>query len=205
MAKGTMFTIGHSTHSTEDFLRLLKKHSISVVADVRSSPFSRFNPQFNRSSLKEDLKENGIKYVFLGSELGARSDDPKCYQNGKVIYSRLAETTVFREGINRLLTGVEDHRIALMCSEKEPLDCHRTLLVTQVLSRHGITVSHIHADGNLEAHTCALERLVEKVGLPQEDLFRSKEDLISEALVQQEARIAYEDENQERVVSEARQ
>ena len=208
MTKETMFTIGHSTHSIEKFLGLLKKHSISVIADVRSSPFSRYNPQYNRPSLSEELKANGIRYVFLGRELGARSDNPTCYQSGKVVYSRLAKTPEFREGLHRLLRGVEDHRIALMCAEKEPLNCHRTVLVAQALSKLGIAVRHILADGSLETHADALQRLVVEHGINQKDqrdMFRSEEEAISEALELQEARIAYRDDSQNPTTSSANQ
>jgi len=194
--QGAIFTIGHSTHPLEKFLSLLLKHEVSVVADVRSSPYSRFNPHFNKDTLARSLKENGIKYVFMGNEFGARADDPSCYINGRVKYSLLAKRTQFREGIERLKQGVDDHRIALMCAEREPLECHRTLLVAQALVAEGMTVKHIHSDGRFEQHQDALERLLDVVGLPHEDLFRTKEELMAEALAQQEERIAYKDESQ---------
>ena len=198
-----IFTIGHSTHAIKDFIELLSRHSISVVADVRSSPRSQFNPQFNRQELKKSLGVMGIKYVFLGKELGARSTNPECYQNGKVIYSRLAETDLFKEGIERLLNGAGDHRITLMCAEKEPLDCHRTILVAQALTEKKIAVSHIHANGTLETHAAALERLLDIVGLTKEDMFKTKEDLISEALTLQEDRIAYVNNSQGNIATRA--
>lgn len=196
MSSGAMFTVGHSTHTVDRFVSLLKRHGISVVADVRSSPFSRFNPQFNRESLAKSLKENRIKYVFMGDTLGARTDDASCYVDGKVKYSLLAKTARFKEGIERLMKGVEDHRIALMCAEREPLECHRTLLVSQALTAKGLSIQHIHSDGGLERHEDALERLLDIVGLPREDLFRSKAELLAEALAQQEDRIAYQDARQ---------
>jgi uncharacterized protein (DUF488 family) len=87
-----VLTIGHSTHPIETFLGLLHQHGVTAVADVRSAPYSRFNPQFNKDALEHDLKEHGIRYVFLGRELGARSDDPSCYDKGRVQYGRLART-----------------------------------------------------------------------------------------------------------------
>lgn len=193
MKEGGIFSIGHSTQSLDQFVALLDQQRIDVVADVRSSPFSRFNPQFNRDNLSEALRSAGIKYAFFGKELGARADDPSCYINGKVQYSRLASRKEFKEAIARLLKGAADHRIALMCAEKEPLDCHRTILVSQELSKAGCEVQHIHQDGSLETHMEALERLLDVTGIPRTDLFKSKEELLHEALEKQESRIAYQE------------
>jgi uncharacterized protein (DUF488 family) len=195
-AEHRVFTIGHSTHSAEAFLALLRQHGIEALADVRSSPFSRFNPQFNREQLEKILEENGIRYVFLGKELGARSEDRSCYINGRVQYGRLAQTALFQSGLDRVLQGAAKYRISLMCAEKEPLECHRTLLVAKALAERGYPVLHIHADGHLETHEVAMERLLDLTGVPREDLFRSKEELMAEALERQEKQVAYVDEEQ---------
>ena len=192
----SIFTIGHSTHSAEAFLALLRQHGIEALADVRSSPFSRFNPQFNREPLEQFLKTNGIRYVFLGKELGARSEDRSCYLDGRVQYARLAQTVLFQSGLDRVLQGAAKYHVALMCAEKEPLECHRTLLVAKAVIARGQPVLHIHADGHLETHEAAMERLLEVTGLPREDLFRSKQELLSEALARQEQQVAYVDEAQ---------
>jgi uncharacterized protein (DUF488 family) len=189
-----VFTIGHSTHPLEAFVSLLKQHTVTALADVRSAPFSRFNPQFNKDALARDLKAHGIKYVFVGRELGARSDDPSCYENGRVQYGKLARTELFKQGIERVIKGAGEHRIALMCAEKEPLECHRTLLVARALDEQGVEVAHILGDGRLESHRAAMERLLDVAGLPHEDLFRSRADLIAEALARQERKVAYVDE-----------
>lgn len=191
-----VFTIGHSTHSAEAFVALLRQHGVEALADVRSSPFSRFNPQFNRENLERSLKGNGIRYVFLGKELGARTDDRSCYDQGRVQYSRLAKTALFRSGLDRVLQGAARYRVALMCAEKEPLECHRTLLVAKALSERGQPVLHIHADGHLETHDAAMDRLLGLSGLPKEDFFRSKEELLVDALGRQEAKVAYVEEEQ---------
>lgn len=191
-----IFTIGHSTLSAEAFLALLRQHQVEAVADVRSTPFSRFNPQFNRDVLEQSLKENGIRYVFLGKELGARSDDRSCYILGRVQYGRLAQTALFQSGLDRVSHGAARYRVALMCAEKEPLECHRTLLVAKELVARGLPVLHIHSDGHLETHEAAMERLLAVTGIPKEDLFRSKEELLSEALARQEQQVAYVDEAQ---------
>jgi uncharacterized protein (DUF488 family) len=189
-----VITIGHSTHAIEAFVDLLRKHGVTAVADVRSAPFSRFNPQFNKDALDQRLRSHGIKYAFLGRELGARSDDRSCYENGRVVYARLARTDLFHQGIERVIRGSEEHRIALLCAEKEPLECHRTLLVARALDERGIEVAHILADGRVESHRNAMERLLDMTGLPREDLFRSREELIAQALARQEGKVAYVDE-----------
>ncbi len=189
-----VFTVGHSTHTLEVFAALLRQHDVTALADVRSTPYSRFNPQFNRDALERSLSAYGIKYVFLGRELGARSDDRSCYENGRVQYARLARTDLFRSGIERVVRGANDYGVALMCAEKEPLECHRTLLVARALAELGIIVRHILPDGRLESHEATMERLLDVFGLPHQDLFRSKAELIAEALVRQEERVAYVDE-----------
>src|SRR5712691_7200087 len=145
----TIYTIGHSTHSIEAFVELLRQHGITAVCDVRSRPYSRMNPQFNREELKDSLKSADIKYVFLGKELGARSEDKNCYRNGQVQYDLLAQTKLFQDGIKRVEKGVKEFRIALMCAEKEPLDCHRTILVSRKLFDDGLIINHILSDGQI--------------------------------------------------------
>jgi uncharacterized protein (DUF488 family) len=189
----SIFTIGHSTHPQERFTDLLLEHGITALCDVRSKPYSRVNPQFNREQLEQMLLAHGIAYRFLGNELGARSDDPDCYEDGKVRYDRLAETELFKHGIKRVLRGMKDNfRIALMCAEKEPLECHRTILVARHLAVSGIDVEHIHADGRLESHAAALSRLIQILNLPEEDMFHPHEEFLAIAYRMQEERIAYE-------------
>ena len=195
-----VFTIGHSTHTIERFVDLLRQHGVMAVADVRSVPYSRMQPQFNRETLMGVLKQHGIAYVFLGKELGARSDDKTCYENGRVQYRRLARTETFSAGVERVRTESENSRVALMCAEREPLECHRTLLVSRELMSAGTPVVHIHADGRVEPHADAIRRLLRLFGLPEEDLFRTQSDLIEEAYARQELRVAYVDE---RLVREA--
>ena len=187
----TVFTIGHSTHPQDWFIALLGQHGITAVCDVRSMPYSRLNPQFNRARLKEALRACGISYIFLGKELGARSEDPSMYENGKVQFDRLARTDLFREGLDRVLKGTKEHRIALMCVEKEPIDCHRTILVARQVVAQGLAVQHIHAGGRIESHTQVIDRLKLRHGLPDSDLFRSSEQMVAEAYRLQEERMAY--------------
>jgi uncharacterized protein (DUF488 family) len=187
-----IYTIGHSTHTVEHFVGLLKRHSITALCDVRSKPYSRNNPQFNREDLKDTLREMGIVYVFLGKELGARSEDSSCYDHDRVQYDRLAQTDLFRKGLDRVCQGAQNYCVALMCAEKEPLDCHRTILVARHVQALGFEVQHIHADGRLETHLDALQRLIRTLNLPEHDMFRSHEDIVADAYRLQADRIAYE-------------
>lgn len=203
--KDVVFTVGHSTHSIDTFLGLLDLHRISAICDVRSSPYSRFNPQYNKDALSKSLHDHGIKYVFLGKELGARSNDPSCYCDGRVQYLVLARTELFRSGIERVRVGVErGYRMALMCAEKDPLDCHRTVLVARNLERDGFSVSHILSDGTLETQDETAARLIKTLNLNQDDLFLSAQDVIDKAFQKQEEKIAYtEDDNSSQVAGKA--
>ena len=188
-----VFTIGHSTHPMDRFIALLKQHGITALCDIRSRPYSRINPQFNRENLKKSLGENGIVYVFLGKELGAQSEDESCYLHGKVQYDCLAQTDLFRQGLYRIREGMKGHRLTLMCAEKDPLECHRAILVGRHLEGLQTTVRHILEDGSLESHRKALNRLLRQLKLPEQDLFRSREDMIEAAYRIQGERIAYEE------------
>jgi uncharacterized protein (DUF488 family) len=190
----TVYTVGHSTHAVEQFLDLLERNGVTAIADVRSSPFSRHNPQFNKDTLSVELKKRGIAYVFVGKELGARSDDPACYEGGRVRYDRLAQTSIFKAGLDRVLSGAQKYRIALMCAEKEPLDCHRTLLVSRALEQLGVSIVHILSDGSTEAQPKTMSRLLDLVGLPHEDMFRSHDELVATACELRGQKIAYVNE-----------
>lgn len=187
----TIFTVGHSTHQQDHLISLLRRHSVTALCDVRSRPYSRTNPQFNRDRLTEMLRSAAITYVFLGRELGARSEDPACYDHGQVQYDKLARTELFQQGLERVCAGAAKFRIALMCAEKEPLECHRTILVARHLVDRGFDICHIHADGRLESQEDALERLIHQLKLPEPDMFRSRVDMLADAYHLQGQRIAY--------------
>jgi uncharacterized protein (DUF488 family) len=187
----TIYTIGHSTHPIERFVELLQIHGVQAVADVRSQPYSRFNPQFRREALRAALEAAGIDYLFLGRELGARSEDPACYVDGKVNYERLARTALFEEGLRRAATAAFERRVALMCAERDPLTCHRTILVCRALADRGFAAQHIREDGRLESGNAALARLLVETGLDDSDLFRDRGALIAEAYRRRGEQIAY--------------
>lgn len=189
---GTVYTVGHSTHTESVFLDLLHRHQITMVADVRSQPYSRFNPQFNRENLDLALKRAGIAYVFLGRELGARTKDPSCYVEGKVDYGHLASTELFRNGLARIEELMETQQVALMCAEKDPLTCHRAILVARHLREDGTDIQHILDTGDLESHDATVMRLLGELKMPSHDLFWSDEDLVAEAYRRRGADIAHE-------------
>ncbi len=160
-----LFTVGHSNHSIKTFIELLKKHEITALADVRSHPYSRYLPHFCQAQLKDYLEADKIRYVFLGQELGARPEDQSCYADGKALYGRIAATDLFKEGIRRILEGVKNHhKIALMCAEKDPMTCHRAVLVCPQLKEYNLDIQHIQPDGKLESHGELEDRLLTKHG-----------------------------------------
>jgi len=186
-----VYTIGHSNGSTERLLALLEQHGITAVADVRSQPYSRFNPQFNREAMASALKNSGRDYVFLGTELGARSEDPACYRDGRAQYVLIAQTPLFQRGIDRLLAGMEKFRVAILCAEKDPLGCHRAILIARFLHENGIGVKHILEDGGLEDHDSLLMRLLALQGMQENNLFQTRDELVALAYEKQAEQIQY--------------
>lgn len=187
-----IYTIGHSTQPLESFLALLKKHEVEVIADVRSVPESRWNPQYSQDILKPALRAAGIRYVFLGDELGARSSDPACYEGTRVVYGRIANTAAFHHGLERLIEGASRYRVAMMCAEKEPAACHRTILVSRRLCELGFSVRHILPHGDAEDHARTMDRLAHELKLDEPNLFRSYQDSLELAYAIQEEKIAYQ-------------
>ena len=185
-----LFTIGHSLRSGWEFIELLRAHGITALCDVRSVPISNRNPVFRRDVLKKGLRRYGITYVHM-PELGGRNRDPSLYKEGKVDYTLLAETPRFRKGLARLVEGVERHRIALMCAEKDPIACHRAILITRCLRGTDLQIAHIIGPGKLETNEEMERRLVRAVGLPEEDFFMTAGHLVEQAYAIQGERIAY--------------
>ena len=146
-----LLTVGHSNHTVERLLSLLELHGVQVLVDVRSQPYSRFATQFNREQLIPHVTEAGLQYLFMGEELGGR-------QLGRIIstdkrleaYEQVAASTNFRRGIERLLTGAQTYRIALLCAEEDPTECHRRVWVTRALLEAGAEVAHLRGGGRLD-------------------------------------------------------
>ncbi|MEZ6066921.1 MAG: DUF488 domain-containing protein [Planctomycetaceae bacterium] len=188
-----LFTIGHSNHSLAHFILLLRRHGVTAVADVRSTPYSRRHPHFRQTQLAEALHATvDIAYVYLGQQLGARPDDPECFNSdGQVSYARLASSLSFRNGIKRVLTGAANHRIALMCVEWDPLQCHRGILLAPRLRPEVPGLYHIGPDGEPETFEEAEARLLRMHHLPDHGLFDTHAELVLSAYRRQEAAIAW--------------
>ena len=186
-----VFTLGHSNHPIEKFVALLGAHGVRLVADVRSQPYSRFQPQFRREPLRAALAAAGIDYSFTGRELGARAEDPACYVDGKVDYDLLAATSEFAAGLERVATAASERPTALLCAERDPLTCHRTILVCRHLAERDIGARHILRDGNVEEGADAIARLIAEEELDDGDLFRNRAATIAEAYRRRGRKIAY--------------
>jgi len=143
-----VFTIGHSNHSMEAFVELLRRHNVDVVTDVRSQPYSRYNRHFSKEPFSSALVEFGFQYVYLGDGLGGRPAEPSLLDpDGAVDYARVRQTPEFLGALNRLLKGLQTYRVALVCAEENPEHCHRRLLISPALRASGVSVLHIRKDG----------------------------------------------------------
>jgi uncharacterized protein (DUF488 family) len=152
MTTVSLWTVGHSNHTVDRFLELLASERIEVLVDVRSAPYSRFSTHFNRAPLEKAVKGAGLGYLFLGRELGGRPADDDAYDaEGHARYDLMASAPRFLEGLERLKVGVERFRVAVMCSEEDPSDCHRRLLVGKVLTDRGeYQLHHLRGDGSVQ-------------------------------------------------------
>jgi uncharacterized protein (DUF488 family) len=186
-----ILTIGHSNHSAERFRNLLDAHGVEMILDVRSSPYSRHAPQFNRQDLTEWLSSSGVEYLFAGKSLGGRPANPLLYESGRVSYAKMALTTEFISSLRRLVSWSRTTRCALLCAEAEPLDCHRFLLIGKALSSRQIHVQHILPDGRIEPHEFGERRLVRFLKMDQSELFDSTDRAIAKAYEIQELRVAF--------------
>lgn len=158
--RATVFTIGHSRHTADQFMSLLRSHSIERLVDVRSQPSSKWAPHFGRASL-EQLLGHSVDYVFLGRQLGGRPDGREFYRpDGTVDYARRALAPDFGDGISQLVRLSRDRRTAILCAEEDPVRCHRRLLVAPALARFDVAVTHIRhirGDARLEPEVAVLE------------------------------------------------
>ena len=171
MEKKPLYTIGHGSRKSEDFLALLKEFSFEYLIDVRSQPYSKFNPHFNQNELKFFLERNRIRYVFMGDTIGGRPKDTTCYDDeGKVDYEVVKTKDFFINGIERLKTAYnKDINVAIMCSESKPCECHRSKLIGKVLLTDNIVLKHIDEKGKLKDQASVINEL--NKGLSEIDLF----------------------------------
>ena len=189
----TLFTIGYSGRTIDDLVALLEQHKITALCDVRSMPYSSRNPQFNRELLKKAVKSHNIEYVFLGEELGARPKDSSCYVDGKAIYQKISDSNLFKNGLERIKLGMQKgYVLALMCAEKDPMTCHRSILICRNLRGQGVDIRHIIDHEIIETQVDLEKRLIAQLKL-HPDMFKDTDsnDLIERAYDIQGDRIAY--------------
>ena len=194
-----IYTIGHSNYDTNQFITILQNYSIDIVVDIRSAPYSKYCPQFNKKTVEQVLNNGGIKYLFLGKELGARPDSPECYEHYRVQFDKLKETELFKQGIERIKDSINNFIVTLMFSEKDPFNWHRTILVSRVLTGEGIEVRHI-LDENKTASQNEIEEQLQKKFKLEPLLFDppdAKQARIDEAYRKQEEQITYSHNAQE--------
>lgn len=197
----SIYTIGHSTHPTERFLQLLLKHNINCIVDVRSTPYSKYASQYNRDQIKQFLRRKNIRYIFLGEELGARRKNANLYNKGYLDFEGvISSDQLFKSGIDRLKVGITSgFKIALMCTEKDPIDCHRSILISKALEEQGLHVEHIKESGTTETQRQLETRLVDNYfpGRQQQTILdlidgeESAEELLAKAYKMKNEEIGY--------------
>src|SRR5262249_14725168 len=186
-----LFTIGHSNHPIERFVELVRGAGITAIADVRSTPASRRYPWFNQTRLARRLAQEDLAYVPLGEALGGRPRDPRLYRDdGVADYDAMARSDEFRTGLDRVKEGTRRYRVCLMCAEREPLDCHRCLLVARALAERGFAIGHVLADGAIEPHGQTEERLLKLARVPA-DLFADRGQRVAAAYARRAGTAAY--------------
>ncbi len=167
-----ILSVGHSNHATDAFIALLWRHGVEVLCDVRSHPASAYAHQFNEPQLRADLEAAGLRYLFLGHQLGGRPVGDEYYDDaGHVCYDRLAESAEFLAGIKRIEREAAVRRVAMMCSEEDPAGCHRRLLVARVLEARGVAVRHVRADGRVQTEADVVAEEVQRKLGSQRTLF----------------------------------
>lgn len=186
-----VLTIGHSTLPYERFLALLRQASVTAIADVRTAPFSRHFPHFNQDSLRNELRLDDVAYVFLGDQLGGRPKGERFFCNGVADYEKMAETDTFARGLERVIEGARKYRIAMMCSEHDPLDCHRCLLVGRALQERGVTVRHILGSGEIVDQRQVEDKLMEMSGKSDIDLFEPPAKRLAAAYRDRAMKVAF--------------
>lgn len=197
MGSYRLYTVGHSNQSQEEFLELVKRHDINCIVDVRSVPASKFTPQFNMESLKWYLRTNGIQYLHFGDEFGARRTD--CLDaEGQVNFELAVKTPSFKRGVERLMNGLhKDFHISLMCSEANPLECHRFSLISRYFSDNGLDVQHILKNGELASHVSLEKEMIDEYLQSKKHRLSEIDQLFGSYTKEDQRRDAYRLKNKE--------
>lgn len=157
-----IYTIGYGERTLAAFIALLQRYRIAYLVDVRTAPYSRFKPEFSKTQLVEALRQAEIKYIFMGDQLGGRPTDPACYTEGYVDYEKVAATVAYQQGLVRLRTAfIQQQRIALMCSEGRPEQCHRSKLIGESLTQQTIPIVHIDEADEEQSQASIIARLTD--------------------------------------------
>ncbi|ACL18719.1 protein of unknown function DUF1130 [Desulfitobacterium hafniense DCB-2] len=205
-----LYTVGHSLHSIEQFNKLLNSQAINCVIDVRSTPYSKYSPQFNTNELRKFLSINHKSYIFMGEEFGARRSESSLYDiDGLLDFEKVIRSALFQAGVKRVKSGLnKGYKIAFMCTEKDPLDCHRSILVGRAFQDEAFEVLNIHEDGSVENQKSLEERLLD-LYFPdrnQTSIFdileggKSKDELVVEAYRLRNKEIGYKIGNEAGII-----
>ena len=192
---GNLFTIGHSKHDINYFINLLKNYQVDYVLDVRSVPYSKYAAQYNKEVIAEGLRQANVNYAFMGNFFGARPKNPKLYNSdGQLDFELVLHSKLFNAGLNNVALGLKKgYNIALMCTEKEPIDCHRAILITRAFDLRNIPVEHILADGGLLSQKQLDEQLLDMYFPNRQQLswLGNGRDLLEEAYRKRNKDIGY--------------
>ncbi|MSP12085.1 MAG: DUF488 domain-containing protein [Chloroflexi bacterium] len=171
-----IYTVGYGNRTVEEFIALLASHQIQYLIDIRTSPYSRFKPEFNKQDLENALSSHDIRYLLMGDSLGGQPQSPACYTDGKVDYDKVKRQPLFLEGISRLQKAfTQQQKVVLMCSELRPEECHRSKLVGATLAEQDIPVLHIDEHGDLQTQEAVIARLTKgQLGLFGDPAFTSR-------------------------------
>lgn len=196
MSKYNLYTIGYAGFELDDFISVLKENSVGALVDVRSSPYSSFHEIYNQENLENNLKKNGIYYLFLGESLGARPKDRSLYTDNVVDFTKVKNSSPFIQGCHRIHDGLRKIAICMMCAEKDPITCHRTILVADAFRNYfpEAHIYHIQQDGKIETQHQIDRRIMVKYHLEQEDFFKSFSQRLRQAYALQEKAIAYRED-----------
>lgn len=201
---GKCYSVGHSTYEIEFFISLVQRYDINCIVDVRSTPYSKYSPQFNKENLGKSLRRAGIKYLSFGEEFGARRNEQDLlFKDGKVDFGKVIKSDSFSTGVNRIKNGIsKDLVIGIMCAEKDPFECHRFALVARGLKDNGVETEHILSNGELITNRDLEEKLIEKYKIEygQFDIFggcKSYEDAVLEGYIKKNIEIAHKSTEEE--------
>ena len=195
MCPHKLYTIGYSGFSVDEFIMALKQDLIKAVIDIRSAPYSSYYEQYNKDNIKNSLKKHDIHYLFFGDELGAKPKDKKLYSNNVADFAKITNSAAFTNGCKRVMDGLNQFPVCIMCAEKDPINCHRAILITNSFRKiyPEINILHIHSTSNVEQQESLDQRIMAKYNLEHEDLFMNFEERLNAAYLLREKDIAYND------------